>query len=66
MGFFGKLFGGGVSLDNLRKAIADQRFADARLIAESLATQTLAQADAEEVESLRIAAGIFTRIRRAD
>lgn len=57
MGFLGRLFGGGESLDNLRKAIADQRFADARLIAESLATQTLAQADAEEVESLRIAAG---------
>lgn len=57
MGFFGKIFGSSVSLENLRKAVSDRRFADARLAAESLARQALTETDAEEVEQLRIAAG---------
>ena len=31
MGWLGKLFGGGASVDGLRKAIEQKRFADARL-----------------------------------
>ena len=57
MGWLGKLFGGGASVDSLRKAIEQMRFADARLMAETLSVQTLAEPEAAEVEQLRIAAG---------
>ncbi len=57
MGWIGKLFGGGASLERLRKAIEQQRFADGCLLAEQLAGETLTENEAAEVERLRIAAG---------
>ncbi len=57
MGWLGKLFGGGASVDGLRKAIEQKRFADARLFAEQLSGQGLSETDAAEVDQLRIAAG---------
>jgi len=58
MGLFGKLFGGGgSSLEGLRKAVAQKRFSEARLLAEELASQSLSDAEAAEVEQLRITAG---------
>ncbi len=57
MGIFGKLFGGGASLEALRKAIGRKDFAEARLLAEQLAEQKLAEEDATELEQLRAAAG---------
>ncbi|MCW8858259.1 MAG: hypothetical protein OQK97_00960, partial [Deltaproteobacteria bacterium] len=59
MGFLGKLFGGGsgATIENLRKAVKDNRFVDARLLAETLASQSLMNTELEEVEQLRTAAG---------
>ncbi len=57
MGLFGKLFGGGASLEKLRKAIERKDFAEARLLAEQLSEQSLADAEAAELEPLRAAAG---------
>lgn len=58
MGFLKNIFGGGgASLEGLRKAVAQQRYADARLFAEQLAGQQLSDADAAAVETFRIAAG---------
>ncbi len=57
MGFLKKIFGGGGgSIEGLRKAIAQQRFSDARLFAEQLAGQSLVEAEVVEVERLRIIA----------
>ncbi|MDA3904073.1 MAG: hypothetical protein PF441_11580 [Desulfuromusa sp.] len=58
MGFLKNIFGGGAaSIEGLRKAVAQQRYADARLFAEQLSDQSLSEADAAEVEKLRIVAG---------
>ncbi len=58
MGFLTKIFGGGGgSIDGLRKAVAQKRFADAKLFAEQLTEQSLSEAEVVEVEQLRIAAG---------
>ncbi len=57
MGLFGKLFGGDSSIEGLRKAIAQKRFVDARLLAEKLAGQSLSEVEAVEVEQLRIVSG---------
>ncbi|SEA00447.1 hypothetical protein SAMN05660420_01034 [Desulfuromusa kysingii] len=57
MGFFKKFFGGGRSIDGLRKAVAQQRYVDARYLAEQLSTQPLEEGESAEVEELRIAAG---------
>ncbi len=58
MGFFGKIFGGGgASVESLRKAIAQQRYADARLLAEQLTEQPLTEDEAAEVEKLQAVAG---------
>lgn len=57
MGFLKKLFGGGASVAGLRKAVAQKRFADAKLLAEQLFEQELAEADAADVEQLKVAAG---------
>ncbi len=57
MGLFGKIFGGGDSIEGLRKAVAQQRFADARILVEKLVAQPLSEEDAAEVEQLRVAAG---------
>ena len=58
MGFFGKIFGGGgASIENLRKAVSQQRYADARLLAEQLADSGLSDDEAAEVEKLKITAG---------
>ncbi len=57
MGFLKKIFGGGGgSVEGLRKAVAQQRYADARLFAEQLADQSLDEAEAAEVEKLRVIA----------
>ncbi|SHI97818.1 Tetratricopeptide repeat-containing protein [Malonomonas rubra DSM 5091] len=56
MGFFSKLFGGGTSLEGLRKAVAQKRFADARVMAEELLEQD-DLAEKAEVEQLQAAAG---------
>jgi tetratricopeptide (TPR) repeat protein len=58
MGLLGKLFGGGgSSIDGLRKAVAQKRFSDARLLAEKLGDQSLSEDEVVEVEQLQIAAG---------
>lgn len=57
MGWLGKIFGGGATVDGLRKALEQQRFADARLLAEKLLEQPLSAAAAAEVEPLRMRAG---------
>ena len=58
MGFFGKIFGGGgASLESLRKAVAQQRYADARLLAEQLTEQSLAEDETAEIEKLKVVAG---------
>jgi len=57
MGLFGKLFGGGSSIEGLRKAVAQQRFSDARLLAEQLSDQSLSEDEVAEVEQLRITSG---------
>ena len=57
MGFLKKLFGGGISLDGLRKAFAQQRYADARLLAEQLREQPLMPEESDEVERLGQEAG---------
>ena len=57
MGFLKKIFGGGASIEGLRKAVAQQRYVDARHLAEQLVGQVLSDAENAEVEELRIAAG---------
>jgi tetratricopeptide (TPR) repeat protein len=57
MGWLSNLFGGGASLDGLRKAVEQKRFADARLLAEQLGEQALPDADAAEVRQLQTVAG---------
>ena len=57
MGFLKKIFGGGNSIDGLRKAVAQQRYVDARYLAEQLSGQVLEPDEAAEVEELRMAAG---------
>ncbi len=57
MGFLKKLFGGGASLEGLRKAMDQKRFADARLLAAELLGQDLAEAERVAVEQLQVAAG---------
>ena len=57
MGFLKKLFGGGASLEALRRAMEQQRYADARLLAEQLAAQDLEPAARDEVAQLGCRAG---------
>ena len=58
MGFLGKLFGSsGASVEGLRKAVAQQRYADAQLLAEELQEQSLTDVEAAEVKQLAIVAG---------
>ncbi len=57
MGLLGNLFGGGTSVAKLRKAVSQQRYADARLFAEQLADQELSDTETAEVETLRVEAG---------
>ncbi len=58
MGLFGKIFGGGgSSIEGVRKAVAQQRFVDARILIEKISSQTLSEEDAAEVEQLRIISG---------
>ncbi|MDX2494680.1 MAG: tetratricopeptide repeat protein [Desulfuromusa sp.] len=58
MGFLGKIFGsGGDSIEGLRKAIAQKRFVDAKLLAEKLTDQLLSETEMVEIEQLRIVAG---------
>lgn len=57
MGFLKKIFGGGPSLEGLRKAVAQERFADARGMVEQLRAGDLSAAEVAEVEQLQAAAG---------
>jgi len=57
MGLFGKLFGGGPSLDQLRKAVQQKRYADARILAEELSAQSLEKSEEQEVYALAAEAG---------
>jgi len=57
MGFLKKIFGGGASIEGLRKAVEQQRYVDARHLVDQLARQTLNESEEEEVEELRISAG---------
>ncbi|NOY13124.1 MAG: hypothetical protein GXP51_05410 [Deltaproteobacteria bacterium] len=57
MGWLGKIFGGGASLEGLRKAVEQERFADARLLAEQVLGQPLAEAEIAEANRLQAAAG---------
>lgn len=57
MGWLGRIFGGGASLEDLRKAVEQQRFADARLLAEQLLEQSLPDAEVAEATQLQVIAG---------
>ena len=58
MGWLGKLFGGGAaSIASLRKAVEQKRFADARLLAEQLLEQGVAEAERTELQELQLQAG---------
>jgi len=58
MRWLGKIFGGGAAnIVALRKAIEQNRFADARLLAEQLTEQGVDEADTEELAELRKLAG---------
>lgn len=57
MGFLKKIFGGGASVEGLRKAIEQKRFADARALAAELSEQSLSEAEAAEVSTLQVVAG---------
>ncbi|WP_303723004.1 lipopolysaccharide assembly protein LapB [Malonomonas rubra] len=57
MGFLSKLFGGGPTIDGLRKAMEQKRFADARVMVEELLEKPLADEELEEVKQLKAAAG---------
>ena len=57
MSLFKKLFGGGASLEALRKAVEQKRYADARYIADQLGGRIAGTEDGPEFEQLRIQAG---------
>ncbi len=57
MGFLKKLFGGGASLEGLRKAVDQKRFAEARVISEELLEQTLAEDEKATAQQLQALAG---------
>lgn len=58
MGLFGKLFGGGAAtVETVRKAIKEKRFADASRLAEEINVDSLSESDRTEVDQLRINAG---------
>lgn len=58
MGWLGKLFGAGtVSIDSLRKAVQQKRFAEARLLAEQLTEQGVAADERIELAELQTVAG---------
>lgn len=58
MGILGKLFGGGgVTLDSVRKAVQDVRFADAARMAAELDVSVLNTAEREELNRLKTDAG---------
>lgn len=57
MGLFGKLFGNKTTLDQLRKIMAQRRYADARVLAEELLAQDLEPEAKQEVLSLTRQAG---------
>jgi tetratricopeptide (TPR) repeat protein len=58
MGLFGKLFGGGAAtLETVRKAIKEKRFADASRLADEMDVESMSVSDREEVDQLRINAG---------
>ena len=56
MGFLKKLFGGGASVEGLRKAVEQKRFADAKVMADQLLEQEALTGQAE-VEQLHAVAG---------
>jgi len=57
MGLFGRLFGSRDDVPALRKAIAQHRFADARLIAEEINVEALSSEERTEFDELRTEAG---------
>ncbi len=57
MGLFGKLFGGGPSLDRLRRAVQQKRYADARILAEELLSQDLDEREKQDILPLAAEAG---------
>ena len=57
MGLLGKFFSSSATVVKLRKAIAQQRYADANIIATELCQQELSTSEAEEVASLQVTAG---------
>lgn len=57
MGLFNRLFGSKDDLPALRKALAQHRFADARLIAQELDSAALSEDELSEFEQLRTEAG---------
>jgi len=57
MGFFSKLFGGKTSVESLRRAVEQKRFADAVYIAEELANQPLGDEESAQVAQWRAQAG---------
>ena len=56
MGLLGKIFGGS-NMAKLRKAVAQQRYAEASIIAAELAEQEFSETETAELETLRITAG---------
>ncbi len=57
MGFLGKIFGSTATVIKLRKAIDQQRFADANILADELIRQELSTSESEEVATLQATAG---------
>ncbi len=57
MGLFDRFFGRRPTMEGLRKAVADKRFAEARLLADELRQQPLSAPEAAEIEGLRTGAG---------
>lgn len=57
MGLFGRLFGSKDDLPALRKALAQHRFADARMIAQELDVEALNDEERSEFDQLRTEAG---------
>ena len=57
MGFLGKIFGSTATVIKLRKAIDQQRYADANILADELIQQELSTSESEEVATLQATAG---------
>lgn len=56
MGFLKKIFGGGASVEGVRKAVEQKRLAEARVLADELLEQSLSDTEIAEVKELQVVA----------